>query len=140
MWTVTVMALLAVVVLASHVERFSGLRIGESRTVPNGKGVYALKDFKRGQVVERCPVLRQREGEVRGQLNDYVFDLGDGEVGVVWGYGSMYNHSENPHLNYTYDPERKEMDFVAVRPIRKGEEIFSSYGRQWWRDRGMKPL
>lgn len=98
-------------------EGYEGLRVGPSAKIPEARGVFALKDFRRGDVVERCPVVRQSEGDIGGNLTDYVFGLGDGEVGVAMGYGSMYNHSANPHLTYSFDPKWDELVFKARRPI-----------------------
>ncbi|KAK2838390.1 hypothetical protein Q7C36_013204 [Tachysurus vachellii] len=39
----------------------------------------------------------------------------------------MLNHVSNHNANLEYTPERLKM--VAVRPIRKGEEIFNTYGQ-----------
>jgi len=134
------MAMLAIVcALLTFTEGYEHLVVGQSNTIPEARGVFATRPFARGEVVERCPVVQQRDEDVAGNLNDYVFDLGEGTSGIALGYGSLYNHSRNPHLGYTYDPDRNEMLFTARRPIRAGEEIFASYGDRWWKTRGMKP-
>lgn len=125
--------------LLTFKESYEHLVVGQSGTIPESRGVFATRPFARGEIVERCPVVQQRDEDLAGNLGDYVFNLGEGTVGVALGYGSLYNHSRNPHLDYAYDPDRNEMVFTARRPIRSGEEIFASYGDGWWTSRGMKP-
>lgn len=132
--------LCAAAVLARASEAFEQLAVGESPSIRGSRGVFATRPFARGEVVERCPVVLQSMSDVSGTLRDYVFGIDDDTAGVALGYGSMYNHSKNPHLTYYYNPERQEMEFVATRPIRAGEEIFVSYGDTWWKERGMKPV
>lgn len=136
------LAVLAGLLLLRRAEGFEdGIRVAGSRRIPGTKGVFATKDFAPGEVVERCPVLRLPERVIHdNQLNDYVFELEEGTVGVALGYGSMYNHSKQPHVEYQFMEETDEMWFVARRHIRRGEEVYTSYGNKWWRERGLDPV
>jgi SET domain-containing protein len=44
------------------------------------------------------------------------------------GYGSYYNHSEIPSVNWITDENNKTFKFFALRDIEIGEELFINYG------------
>jgi SET domain-containing protein len=50
------------------------------------------------------------------------------------GYGSLYNHSDEPNAEYTHEAD-DAYSFMAVRDIAAGEEITISYGDEWWETR-----
>src|SRR4051794_17429842 len=64
-----------------------------------GRGVFAGRRFRRGEVIEVCPVIfipRRQERKCRGELLEkYIFHWPDGRHGaaIALGYGSIYNHS-----------------------------------------------
>ena len=45
----------------------SGLAIKRS---PHGRGVFAARRFKKGQIVERCPTVEVADADVVGRLDD----------------------------------------------------------------------
>jgi SET domain-containing protein len=96
-----------------------------------GRGVFARRLIKDGEVIERVPVLVLPVGESRTPsgptpMSGYCFDWGRGTVAVALGYGSLYNHSYQP--NARYDDERGQIKvFRAIRDIARGEEIVVNY-------------
>ena len=107
----------------------------------HGWGVFAYEDIKCGEVVEECPVhpLPISKGESSPLLIDYRFNWPQGteweEQVISWGFGSLYNHSENSNAYWVSDLERRTFKFVASRDILKGEEIFVWYGDvNYWND------
>lgn len=120
--------------------KLGALVIDTSSVIPNARGVFATRSFDIGDVVERAPVIEDDENVSLGVLDEYSFDLENGKIGTVLGYGAMYNHSFDPNLIWSYDGIKKEMTFTAVKRIRQGDELFHSYGQKWWEDRGMKPV
>ena len=99
-----------------------------------GRGIYAKKRIRAGQVIERCPVipLSPAEGERIEPtiLDTYCFCWGDddsSEVAIVLGYGSIYNHSYQPNADFQPVEDERRMDFVALRDIAPGEEITINY-------------
>lgn len=98
-------------------------------------GVFAAQSFKKGDIIEECYVLISRGGDKK--LEDYYFDV-NGKSGIFLGYGMIYNHSEDPNATYRLAPKRHLATFVATRAIKKGEEIFVTYGDGWFADRHMK--
>jgi uncharacterized protein len=101
------------------------------RVKGKGRGVFARRLIRRGEVIERVPmlVLTAEEFEDRWagtSLANYCFAWGRGTMALALGYGSLYNHSYRPNARYDdVGPQTKE--FTAVRDIAPGEEITVNY-------------
>src|SRR3954451_14129541 len=98
------------------------------RVKGKGRGVFARRLIRKGDLIERVPMLvlpveQCAEGSV---VSDYCFDWGRGTVALALGYGSLSNHSYEPNSRYDdVGPQTKE--FTALRDIRPGEEITVNY-------------
>jgi hypothetical protein len=117
----------------------SGLEVREGR---RGRGVFATRAFAAREEVEICPSVELPRDETRGGvLADYVFDSerGHDAVVLVLGYGMLYNHAEDPNLEYEQDAAGV-VTFFAVRSIAPGQELTITYGRDWWASRRREPL
>jgi SET domain-containing protein len=107
------------------------VRVAPSRG--KGRGVYATRRIRKGEIFERAPVIvipkRQWRFAVKTIIDDYAFDWGptNDEAAVVLGYGSLYNHSHTPNAKFVYDLRGKTYNFVALRDIQAGEEICTNY-------------
>ena len=102
----------------------------------NGRGVFATANIKKGEVIEVCPIIavpKSQEKILRKTLlDDYVFPWATkNQPAVVLGYGSLYNHSYDPNIEYDEDVKKKVMVFTALRNIKKGEELMSNYNGDW---------
>jgi SET domain-containing protein len=117
----------------------SGIEVRKGR---RGRGVFAARAFAAGEAVEICPSVELPRAETTGGvLADYVFDserTRDAVV-VVLGYGMLYNHAEDPNLEYEQD-DAGVVTFFAVRSIAPGEELTITYGHDWWATRGSEPV
>ena len=102
----------------------------------HGYGVFAAKNFKKGEKIEVCYIILTKGGDKK--LEDYYFDA-DGKYAVFTGFGSIYNHSDDANADYIINSKRLVATIKADRRIRKGEEIFVSYGEEWFSSRGIKP-
>jgi SET domain-containing protein len=96
-----------------------------------GRGVFALRPIRKGEEIERVPVLVMGADEyARGVdqtlLAGYVFAWGEGQIALALGYGSLYNHSYKPNAKYE-DEEEQAKRFVALRDIKAGEEVTVNY-------------
>jgi uncharacterized protein len=62
-------------------------------------------------------------------LYDYLYSWSNDyrEVAIALGYGSLYNHSDEPNALYYTNRNRNVIDFIATRSIAAGEEITISY-------------
>ncbi len=103
---------------------------------PKGRGVFASRDFREGEVVERCPVLIIEEpvNELPEQLRAMVIDWGvlantDASSAVVLGFGGLYKHDDQSNLCYEIDTTLPGLLFTANRAIKKNEELTVSYDR-----------
>ncbi len=111
----------------------TSIRIGDTE---HGRGVIAAAEIGKDETIEVCPILELAEGETSGLLNDYTVSLGDDDAGValLLGYGSLYNHSDEPNAEYIATDD-DAYSFVALREIGVGEQITISYGEEWWMTR-----
>jgi len=93
-----------------------------------GRGVFAGRDYKKGEVVEADPSLTVH-GKVPHDLVDHTFDGDvDGQEDVVFGLGSFMN-SDADKINVEYGANTAGVTtFVATRDISRGEELFQDYG------------
>ncbi|SRR5579883_534998 len=101
----------------------------------HGYGVFAEVDLQPEELIEECHALKIRE-DVR-DLEDYLFDCTNESEDwcLLLGYGSIYNHSDQPNAYFFFDDASQLMIFKASRFIPRGEEIFVSYGKTWFDSR-----
>lgn len=105
------------------------VRVGKSRVA--GTGAFARKDIRKGQIViEYTGLIRKElpdEPETPGLT--YLFRISRGRViDPIAGGGNearFINHSCDPNCETT--GEGDEVLIRALRPIRKGEELFYDY-------------
>lgn len=101
------------------------------RDVPGmGRGVFARRAVRAGEVIEVCPVLvlpGVADPAALGGLQHYVFKWAGGRLAVALGYGSLYNHSADPNAAFARRRGREEIVFRAVRAVAAGEQIFIDY-------------
>jgi hypothetical protein len=124
---------------------------------PKGRGVFALRAFGAGEVVEACPAvpLRTPYEALPDDLKKIVF-YWDGPVGktatqaLVLGYGSLYNHDNPANMRYEVDRPALLLRFIAIRGIDAGEELTVNYNADggaavsdddwWFEEKKIKPI
>ena len=109
-----------------------------SKSKIGGRGVFAGKSYKKGEIVEISPCVTDNISAFnRGILKDYVFSHKIPLHVLSFGYGSMYSHSDTPNLSYTINENDNDlyMIFIAKKDINKDEELYISYGKTWWTSR-----
>ena len=100
------------------------------RTNKKGRGLYANRAFRPGEVIAEDPVLIFPSGEATGRsvVHKYTFEWADEDTSALaLGLGSLINHSYEPNAVYSFLWRQKRIRFVARRAIRKGEEILMNY-------------
>ncbi len=108
------------------------------------RGMVAARDLPAGTLVERSPVIvfpPEDLDATHGRepvIGDYVFwweEKGEkAEMALPLGHISVYNHSFNPNAGYGYNFPEREMEIVALRDIKEGEEITLDYDCELWFD------
>lgn len=99
-----------------------------------GRGMYATRDIKTGELIEESPVIviAKKEWEEHLQktiLFHYCFHWGEypDYAAIILGYGSIFNHSYTPNATFQNNEGNLSMDFYAITDIKKGEEITINY-------------
>eukprot|EP00930_Biecheleria_cincta_P025863 TRINITY_DN18341_c0_g1_i1.p1 TRINITY_DN18341_c0_g1~~TRINITY_DN18341_c0_g1_i1.p1 ORF type:complete len:376 (+),score=47.90 TRINITY_DN18341_c0_g1_i1:172-1299(+) len=113
----------------------------------HGNGVYAMKNFLKGETIEIAPSLLLMKREVERLFADYQYSahgIHPDLFRIALGYGSIYNHDAKPNVGYrrvqaagSIEPQLYSLCYFAQRDIAKGEELLISYGKTWWSSRGV---
>jgi hypothetical protein len=98
------------------------------------RGVFATKDYKKDDIIEICPTISDKTPIFQGIVKDYIFKYDETDSILAFGFCSMYNHSDNYNALWTV-LSKDQMKFYATKDIKKGEEIFTSYGDAYWKTR-----
>lgn len=118
--------------------------IAKSKIPNSGRGVFARDDIKKGEVIERCPVIELPQDDAANLTDSiiitYVYHLGKNKdrALLALGFGAIYNHTYTPNAMYEGFPEKGIIDFVAVKNIKKDEEITVNYNTG--NKKGQNPL
>lgn len=119
----------------------SNSKIYVDKSPVHGLGVFARQNINSGDIIEECPVLTLPilKGESTPLLIDYRFNWPQGheweEQVIALGYGSLYNHSDNPNAIWVSSNNRKSFIFYATKDIKENDEIFVWYGDEnYWND------
>lgn len=100
----------------------------------HGKGVFAARDIKKGEVLGR---YETRKTKLTAEENPFVVEMYDDDgnlshhlLGInSWKY---INHSKNPNMDMIGD----ELTMVALRDIEEDEELTWYYGDEFDEDHG----
>lgn len=112
-----------------------------------GKGVFAAKAFKEGEVVEVCPVVLfstpfdSLPEEIKKRVFHWERLAGatPGTHALALGYGSLYNHDNPANMRYQAASSGALLQFITVRDVNADEELTINYnaeggGAQWHDD------
>ncbi|THH39715.1 SET domain-containing protein-lysine N-methyltransferase [Neolewinella litorea] len=104
-----------------------------------GRGVFTSEAITGGTVVELAPVVVVSPEDrkiIHGTgLHDYYFVWDGDGAAIALGYGSLYNHSTTPNLDFEMDYDFEQVRFTARRDIAPGEELLIDYvigGGELW--------
>jgi hypothetical protein len=99
----------------------------------HGLGCFANCDIKKEEVVE-TGVMTRMEG-VDGNIHERMFSWSDDRKLFAVGSGCLpfYNHSDEPNVMKIGDLKNDRMIVVALKDIRKGEEMRNRYISKAWR-------
>jgi SET domain-containing protein len=106
-----------------------------------GRGVFASRKIYMGEEIEACPILLELKNRIPANnvLTDYVFSTGiEGEVAFAMGYCGLFNHDDNNNARWFINRDTRTVTIIALKDIKKDEEIFVSYGDKYWATRNIK--
>jgi SET domain-containing protein len=112
-----------------------GARLEVRDTRAMGRGVFAGRPIGKGELIEACPVIPLSLADERSlagtTLDHYLFAWREDtdSACLVLGLGSLYNHSPTPNAVACRVEEATRIDFIALRDIAAGEQVFVDY--QW---------
>lgn len=117
----------------------------EARKSPvHGYGIFARENIEAGELIEECRLLKfGHRGNYNNDpvLRDYAWGgKNDGEQTklhgptqyIALGFGSLYNHSDQPNTIQKLDFNTEIMTIKARQLIIKDEELFLSYGKKYF--------
>jgi hypothetical protein len=112
-----------------------------------GRGVFATEDIVQGEIVERAPLVVmgfRMNYHKDPAIWDYMFTntcpcedckKHGGHFLMVMGYGQMYNHQDDNSAEIRFDLKNQIADIVAIKKIKKGDEIFVNYGPNYFKNK-----
>ena len=102
--------------------------------IPNAdRGVFARHKIKKGEIVERCPIIEISKNDTAAVRDSFLvtyfvyFGKNKEKIAVALGFWSIYNHSYKPNAEYKIKPNNKVIEFTAISDINKGDEITFNY-------------
>ena len=111
----------------------SNLILAPSR---NGKGVFANKYFKKGELIIRIkgPILNEDDIEFDSYEDEHSIQIGEETyLGPSGKKDDFINHSCNPNSGVKLT--KKDFFLIAIKDIKKGEEItwdYSTWANEPW--------
>ena len=106
-----------------------------------GRGVFAMRDIRKGEVIEIAPVVTVDKDNVvengcapDGYLLQWDEDTPGEEFAMPLGYVMLYNHNSDPTLEIESDLNEYTMTVKAARDIKSGEELTWNYACDIWFD------
>jgi hypothetical protein len=98
-----------------------------------GRGIRALRKFRKGECIERSHVIvipREQWPSIEHTVFfDHTFYWGEDEedAALALGFGSLFNHSYRPNAVYTRFFAEGQIHFFTLRDIEPGEEVTINY-------------
>lgn len=117
--------------MTTYIKPPTKIRLKESPT--HGLGVFSISKIEKGEIVESCPFLAfpHTRDEKTPVFSNYTFCFPRAEDwhthALVMGYGSYYNHSTDPNIDWYTMNDEKLFVFHAIRDIEPNEELFINY-------------
>ena len=129
-----------------HLAQLFGARIKQSTVANAGKGLFAARDFRRGEVVARYTgeLVTMVDFNARKPFTSpYVLELSETGDGTVIdaartnsAEGRMVNDARGSgkrvNVRFSINQVNKTATLRAKHSIRKGDEFFVSYGKNYW--------
>lgn len=98
-----------------------------------GYGVFTSELLSKGTEIEvaRLLPLKPYDREKMKELAHYDYNYSDDTTCIVFGFGSLYNHSADTNIQYHID-DKDLMHYATTRDVEPGEELFVNYGDEYF--------
>lgn len=97
-----------------------------------GRGVFAIKNIRKGETVELSPYVTLPPGEYYRcrdtVINEYRFEVKGRLCALGLGYTSLYNHCEDNNADFFINARKRTIEIRALKAIKKDTEITINYG------------
>jgi SET domain-containing protein len=104
-----------------------------------GRGLFAAADIPPNALLHIAPCLLVSKDEYDSHmkhtiLEHYLFNSRtSGDKLLALGYGSLFNHSSRPNVNYQVDARALQIRYTSgPQTIQTGDELCISYGSNLW--------
>jgi SET domain-containing protein len=91
----------------------------------NGKGVFANRDFKKGEIILKWKPTKLKKSEISKFDKRYILIDDKGQYYLMNPPERYINHSCSPNCYTEVDNQRD----ITLRNIKKGEEITTTYSK-----------
>ncbi|MBU0767326.1 SET domain-containing protein-lysine N-methyltransferase [Patescibacteria group bacterium] len=96
-----------------------------------GRGVFTDTKITKGDIIETCPITLISQADVdlikNTLIDSYTFRRSEGHDCLVFGFGMLYNHGNDPNAYIEEHYESENLIFIALRDIQANEEITYDY-------------
>lgn len=95
--------------------------------------VFCSEKIEKGSTIELSHVIVLNAEDTKAihktSLHNYYFlwDVEKGTSAIALGFGSLYNHSDDPNTDFEIQPAEELIRFFAVKDIEAGEELCIDY-------------
>lgn len=103
----------------------------------HGLGCIANQDIKKGEIINEEPFFKFDGNLKHKVLKDYFWNY-KGDKYIINGLGNYANHSYESNSKPVFSQKifsTRLIPFIALRDIKKDEEIFNNYGGGYWKSR-----
>jgi len=142
---ITIILIILIILLISLIciqnrDNFTiNVNVNQSKYLPfKANGLFASKDFKKGETIEVCPVLKIDSKINNNIINDYIFKSNNDNKHnlLAMGYCGLINHSKNDiNVKWYVSKNNKTIRFYCIKNIKKGDELLTNYGENYWKHR-----
>jgi len=135
----TLLAIIGVMLLAAliltNVRTYGGPLSVEMGSSPvHGRGMFAREFIPSGTIIEIAPLIPFTRTHVDNEsvIRNYDITYKGGKTAIMLGYASIYNHRDDNNAFWYFDDHEDIIYIKSLRDIRAGEEVFVSYGQDYW--------
>ena len=105
----------------------------------HGVGCVSTQDINKGDIVSTEPYFmftKDNRENAKSVFKDYYWTV-ENTTFIINGIGCYSNHSDNNNIEPIFDfidgkINSKYIKFIAIKDIKKGEELFVNYGKGYW--------